>query len=129
MKGFIRLAILCSIAAWPTGSLASFIYDISFNDPGSVNAGFYSEIQSNLGAALADWSRFFVSDSSLQVEVVFDSGIPRASAASVSNALGRAGIASAATSVRRAFTLTSTIAAPTSIIALWIAWTTPQPMK
>ena len=30
---------------------------------------------------------------------------------------------------RRAFTETSTIAAPTSIIMLWIACTTPQPMK
>ena len=45
----------------------------------------------------------------------------------VNTAIG--GIASAAYSVRRAFTETRTIAAPTSIIMLWIACTTPQPMK
>ena len=40
-----------------------------------------------------------------------------------------AGIASAEKSASRAFTVRSTIAAATIIIALWIPWTTPQPMK
>ena len=39
------------------------------------------------------------------------------------------GIASAANSVSRALTESSTIEAPISIITLWIACTTPQPMK
>ena len=40
-----------------------------------------------------------------------------------------AGIATAETSASRAFTISSTIAEAVIIIALWIPWTTPQPMK
>ena len=39
------------------------------------------------------------------------------------------GIATAAVSASFALTVVSTIAAPTSMRTLWIAWTTPQPMK
>ena len=39
------------------------------------------------------------------------------------------GITTAAVSASSGLTRESTTAAPTSIITLWIAWTTPQPMK
>ena len=39
------------------------------------------------------------------------------------------GIATAAVSASLGLTTVSTIAAPTSMSTLWIAWTTPQPMK
>jgi hypothetical protein len=54
-------------------------------------------------------------------------GKTRCANSHVSAAIG--GVASAARSARRALTVRSTIAAPTIIITLWIAWTTPQPMK
>ena len=44
-----------------------------------------------------------------------------------STAIG--GIATAAVSASCQLTTVRTIVAPTSIITLWIAWTTPQPMK
>lgn len=81
MRWLFRLAVLCAMTLSPTASVA-ITYDISFDDPGGANAAFYTEIQSNLGAAFADWSRFFTSDASLQVEVTFDSGALRASSTS-----------------------------------------------
>ena len=39
------------------------------------------------------------------------------------------GIDTPATSARRAFTASSTMATPMTIIALWMNCTTPQPMK
>ena len=54
-------------------------------------------------------------------------GKSRCANTNVSTAI--AGITSAEKSASRAFTLRSTIAAATIIIALWTPCTTPQPMK
>ena len=81
MRWFLRLAVLCSMTLSPTASVG-LTYDISFDDPGATNAAFYTEIQSNLGAAFAEWSRFFASNASLEAEVTFTSATPRAASAS-----------------------------------------------
>jgi len=81
MRWFLPLAVFCAMTLSPTASVA-ISYDIAFDDPGGANAAFYSDIQSNLGAAFADWSRFFHSDASLEVEITFSAGALRASSAS-----------------------------------------------
>lgn len=76
-------AVLMSAAlavSHATPASAQITFNLAFNDPGATYAAYYDPIRSNLLAAASDWSSYLLSTtpSSLEIEVGFLTGIPRA---------------------------------------------------
>jgi hypothetical protein len=63
-------------AATSKGAIA---WDVSVNDPGSTYSAYYAPIETNLAAALNEYSRFLVSNtpSSIQIEISFSPSVTR----------------------------------------------------
>jgi len=79
---------LLSILLVSAGAQAAITWDVSINDPGSMYQAYYAGIQSNLSAALSDWSTHLVSSttSSIQIEIDFSTSVTRSTAFSAASA-------------------------------------------
>ena len=63
-------------------------FSVSFNDPGSTYAPYYSSISSNVLAAAQRWAEYFISDAAVEISILFDNanGSGRAAALSATTA-------------------------------------------
>jgi hypothetical protein len=63
----------------PNALPAAISWDFTINDPGATYQAYYTPIESNLTAALAEWSSHLVSNvpSSIQIEISFASSVTR----------------------------------------------------
>ncbi len=58
-------------------------YTLSFLDPGSLNAPYYSAINSQVGAALTDWGSHLQGSADVSVQIEFSSAYPGAAGGSL----------------------------------------------
>ena len=72
----------------PNALPAAISWDFTINDPGATYQAYYPPIESNLTAALAEWSSHLVSNvsSSIQIEISFDSSVTRSTGYSATSA-------------------------------------------
>lgn len=75
--------------AQPQTPKRPIVYSVTFNDPGSAYAAYYSAITSNLQAAGANWARYIIGSGNLEVEVVITTSVPRITGASVTSGFVR----------------------------------------
>ena len=74
------LAVLVSLLwVMPATSRAAITWNVSVNDPGLTYQAYYAPIESNLSAALTEWSSCLASPhpSSIEIEISFSTGVTR----------------------------------------------------
>jgi hypothetical protein len=83
---FASIVVLSSLVA--AGSKGAITWDVSVNDPGSTFQGYYAPIESNLSAALSEYSSLLISNtpSSIQIEISFSPSVTRSTGYSATSA-------------------------------------------
>ena len=73
------IAFLAMMLLIPATTPASINWNVSINDPGLAYQPYYAPIESNLSAALNEWSSHLVSNtpSSIEIEIGFSSSVNR----------------------------------------------------
>jgi hypothetical protein len=83
---FTAVVLLSSLV--PASTWGAITWDVSFNDPGSTFQPYYEPIESNLSAALNEYSSLLVSNtpSSIQIEIGFSPSVTRSTGYSATSA-------------------------------------------